>query len=177
MEELETLKEKHKSLVQKYIDSTEKILKLPFKLEWYYFENENVGVFAYHKNFQIFVNIYAIEKAINDNKLKWIEYFIIHETFHIFQKISIAKNDHNPVVAAWKHNFDNYIKPTDNKNDYYLQPVEFDAFVYAYAVILYKYKNAEYVKYPEFYYIYDDYYREFTMAVNSCLKQLEMQNS
>lgn len=173
MENVEELKEKHKDLIQEYIDSTQKILNLPFKLEWHYFENEDVNVFAYHKNFQIYVNMNSVIDSVNKNEPKWIEYFIIHETFHLFQKLSIQRNDQNPVVEQWKYEFDNYIKPTEDKEKYYLQRVEFDAFAYAYAVMLYKYKSPSYIKFPQFYYMYDDIYSHFNTAVNFYYNKLK----
>ena len=110
------------------------------------------------KGFNIQINILAVVKAYEElNQPLMMELFILHEIRHLFQRFCVQDLYYNdppklaiPQAQQWANEFSNYIKATDNIELYYSQSIEFDAFSFSHAVMLYKYGNVEYVIPPKF---------------------------
>lgn len=97
------------------------------------------------------INLISINKAIRENNMKEIEYFLLHEIRHAFQheiiedylkgekNLPISKN----LIEQWIIENKNYIPAKDkegNENEeYFKQDIEFDAYAYSFSVMKYKY--------------------------------------
>ena len=173
MENENLLKDKYRKNIQYIIDKNKKFYGFANDVKWDYYSKDNINEFAYNKNQKIYINIVAVHRAVETNNTMYIEYFIIHEIRHIYQKFcvniydtDISKCSNIEQVKMWKENYSNY-KSYDNKEEYYSQIVEFDAFVFATAVMNYIYRDKNYVQVPETYTNNDD----FWFAVDFLIKQ------
>ena len=145
---------------------------------WDYYSKNNEFEYAYNRNKRLYINIVAVHKAIETNNEMYIEYFIIHEMRHIYQHYCIDLYNYNiskcPNInhaKKWKENYSCYIK-YDNQEDYYNQVVEFDAYVFAMAVIQYLYGEKNYVQIPKPYIDNENYY----LAVKYLIYYFKSQN-
>ena len=126
-------------------------------MEWEFFDNQDRAIVGkVGLDLKLFLNINSIIYAYEINEPLQIEYFILHEIRHIYQKrlILLYKTDRlhcpNPDLAQrYEYEFSHYIKP-ENLERYYSQQIEFEAFTFSYAVILYKYGPIDYIKLPEY---------------------------
>lgn len=103
------------------------------------------------------INIDSVHAFYSERKPWRVEFMILHELYHKYQcqvlvgyrqKMTIGVSAE--VAESWLKNYRNYI-PSLNENgkgnpEYYKQPWEFDANVYAYAVMQYKYGDVSYLK-------------------------------
>lgn len=156
---LESLKTKYHSVIQKIIDENEPFYQFEIQVHWNFFHDDNVALVAFcDKGFNIQINILAVVKAYEElNQPLMIELFILHEIRHLFQRFCVQDLYYNdppklaiPQAQQWANEFNNYIKATDNIELYYSQSIEFDAFSFSHAVMLYKYGNVEYIIPPKF---------------------------
>ena len=156
---LEVLKTKYHPIIQKIIDGNKSFYQFENEVHWSFFHNDNVAVVAFcDSGFNIQVNIQAVVKAYEElNQPLMIEYFILHEIRHLFQRFCIQDIHHKdppklaiPQAKQWANEFSNYIRATDNVELYYSQSIEFDAFSFSYAVMRYKYGKVEYILPPKF---------------------------
>lgn len=156
---LESLKTKYHSVIQKIIDENEPFYQFENQVHWNFFHDNNVALVAFcDKGFNIQINILAVVKAYEElNQPLMIELFILHEIRHLFQRFCVQDLYYNdppklaiPQAQQWANEFNNYIKATDNIELYYSQSIEFDAFSFSHAVMLYKYGNVEYIIPPKF---------------------------
>lgn len=149
--------EKYRSTIQNIIDSNKKFYGFENKVEWEFFEDNNKAIFAYvGEGLKLYVNIKSVNFSYEINEPFQIEYFILHEVRHIYQKRLILLYKTDPmncpapqVAQRYDFEFCNYIKP-DNLEQYYSQQIEFDAYVFSYSVMLYKYGVINYIKLPKF---------------------------
>ena len=147
--------EKYKHIIQNIIDSNVKFYGFENKVEWEFFDNPNRAIIGkVGLDLKLFLNINSIIYAYEINEPLQIEYFILHEIRHIYQKrlILLYKVDRlhcpNPDMAQrYEYEFNHYIKP-ENLEGYYSQQIEFEAFTFSYAVMLYKYGPIDYIKLP-----------------------------
>ena len=97
------------------------------------------------------VNLESVIKAVQDNDVKTIEYFLLHEIRHHFQHeiISDYKNGVRDLPIGeeknkkWIEEDKHHKKAIDDKGifheEYYFQDFEYDAYLYAFSVMKYKY--------------------------------------
>lgn len=149
--------EKYKPFIQKIIDSNVNFYGFENKIEWEFFENNNIACVGIAKaDLKLYININSVIHAIEINEPLQIEYFILHEIRHIYQRryVIMYKTDQihcpNPELAkTYDYEFRNYIKP-DKLDQYYMQQIEFEAFLFSYSVMLYKYGNINYIQLPKY---------------------------
>ena len=149
--------EKYKHIIQNIIDSNAKFYGFENKVEWEFFDNSDRAIVGkVGSNLKLFININSVIYSYEINEPLQIEYFILHEIRHIYQKrlILLYKTDitHCPspeLAQKYNYEFNHYIKP-ENLEEYYSQQIEFEAFTFSYAVMLYKYGQVEYIKLPEY---------------------------
>ena len=169
MRNVEMLKTKYTPTIQDIINRYKKFYNIKVEIEWEFFENEDTATFAYHKGLKMYLNINSVTKSLAIDEPKHIDYFIIHEIRHILQHIIIANNlndVNSPLFEFAKqcdYEFKHYIKMSDNLYDYYDQEIEFDAYSYAHAVILYKYGKIDYINKPSFY--GDEFYDRVNLLI------------
>jgi hypothetical protein len=157
------LKEQYKEKIQKIIDDNQKFSIVNGKINWFYFEDENDANVAYsNRNCELYVNICSIDSAYNKrNEPLMIEFFILHEIRHIERRTFVNSmlqgncldSDGLKRAIRYKYEFDNYCSPSLNKDVYYQQFIECDAFAFSYSVMKYKYGEQlpDYIFYPKFY--------------------------
>ena len=149
--------EKYRSLIQDIIDSNKRFYGFENKVEWDFFENNDKAVFAFVKeDLKLYININSVIYSYEINEPLQIEYFILHEIRHIYQRrfIILYKTDptrcsNSQVAQRYDYEFRNYIKP-DNLEQYYSQQIELEAFLFSYSVMLYKHGVIDYIKLPSF---------------------------
>lgn len=178
MENEDFLKGKYRENIQHIIDKNKRFYGNIGDIKWDYYSKDNKYEYAYNKNKKVYINIVAVHNAVKTNNTMYIEYFIIHEIRHIYQYYCIdlynrdfSKCPNSNHAKMWKDNYDNY-KNYDNQEEYYNQIVEFDAFVFAMAVIQYVYREKNYVVPPKYYVNNENYY----LAVNCLIYQFKLQN-
>ena len=177
MQTIEELKRQYTPIVQDLIDSNIKFYGFNHKIEWEFFANENTAIFGSSKqDLKLYINIYSVIHSYELNEPLQIEYFILHEIRHIYQRLSVLinkQNDNNNEMAKqWDYEFTHYIKPNENVIDYYNQHIEFDAFTYAYSIMIYKYNKISYIDYPRYYHSFND----FDIVVNNWINIFKNQN-
>lgn len=149
-------------LVKKYTPDIDKIvvdsLKF-FRLEkapkWKFDFTDNPGCVAHYSPNEdgIHVNIYSVHLANEKNEPLSIEFYWLHELRHRFQWLVVCASKKGIYVGAyaeeakvWEREWANYKKPEESLVEYSKQSLEFDANVYAYAVMQYKYGDVPYLK-------------------------------
>ena len=151
------LENKFRPIIQKFIDDNKKFYGFENRINWGFFINEDVGLIATNNaKLELKVNIIAVDFAYKNNQPLMIEYFILHEIRHIYQRYfaSLLSSDNCPnipLAIQYKTEFENYCNIYQNREIYYTQQIEFEAFAFSYSVIKYKYGNIEYIRYPAFY--------------------------
>lgn len=151
MKNISSLEEQFTSYINQIINSNKKYFGFEDDIKWAFFEDDK-SLIAKNDISTLFVNINSLKYAFLINQLYMIEFYILHEIRHIYQRKSIHSDlINNPQIQQWKYEFEHYIKPTDNPNAYYNQSIEFDAFSYSYALMLFKYGKIEYISFPKYY--------------------------
>ena len=160
MDKYEKLKNKYKPIIQKYIDSNKKFYQFKRDIEWQYIEDKDDRKIAScnKRTLVISVNIVAVEFYMEQtNQPLTIEYFILHEIRHLFQYLCIYDYKTNPnggfvpQASLWAQEVDNYIDLLKDNFGYYYQNIEFDAFCFSFAVMVYKYGIIDYIFAPHIY--------------------------
>lgn len=152
------LTEKYRHIIQNIIDANVKFYGFANKIEWKFFADPSIAIIAKtDPDLTLLLNINSVDYAYTINEPLHIEYFILHEIRHIYQRrlVFLYKTDRAncpaPELASrYDYEFNNYVNPTD-RNGYYSQQIEFEAFIFSYSVILYKYGPIEYIKLPNYY--------------------------
>ena len=155
---IEELKKKYTPIIQDIIDKNKKFYGFTNTVDWEFFYNEDVAIFgSSKKDLKLYININSVDFSYKLNEQLHIEYFILHEIRHIYQRRCVLLLDYESEkcpnieqAIMWKENFNNY-KDMTNKEEYYFQSVEFDAFIFAYSVMIYKYGIVSYIIYPKIY--------------------------
>lgn len=177
MEEIKQLEQKYKPVIQKIIDDNKKFYGFEQTVEWDFFTNEKVAVFGMaSSDLKLHINIYSVDFAFTRNEPLQIECFILHEIRHIYQRLSVLNCRQNNIedylAMQWEKELSNYISMEQDVNAYFNQYLEFDAFCYSYAIMLYKYGKVPYIDYPEFYHSND----EFDCMVTKWLEVFKSRN-
>ena len=153
---MDNLKEIYKPVIQKIIDNNKKFYNFSNLVEWDFFENENIAIVGKcQSDFKLYININSVHFAYSINEPLQIEYFLLHEIRHIYQKRLIydyeLKNINKPLADLWKKELQTYKNTEACINNYYQQNIEFDAYSFSYAVMIYKYGNINYIIPPKCY--------------------------
>ena len=109
---------------------------------------ENAAQCSYEKR-RITFNIDWLKDRFKYNEIYQIEYLIMHEVRHFYQrrvvesytnKEGIRLYESPSIIRAWKDNFEHYIRNKggegEDDKDYFTQPVEVDAVAYSYYLLL-----------------------------------------
>lgn len=151
------LENKYQPIIQKMIDDNKKFYGFNNQINWSFFINKDIGLVATNTpKLELNVNILAVDFAYKNNEPIMIEFFILHEIRHIYQRyiagLLNTKDCPNIQLATiYKYEFANYCNYYQNREIYYSQQIEFEAFIFSYSVIKYKYGNVSYIHYPSFY--------------------------
>lgn len=158
MEELEILKIEFEPIIKSIINDNAKFYQFTNKVEWQYFYNKDYALVTMcGNNLTININIAAISHILKVNQPLMLEYYILHEIRHLYQRLFIlqyrfepAKPNHKKAVQ-WLTEFNHYANIYEDRNRYYYQSIEFDAFAFSYAVMFYKYGKVDYISAPNIY--------------------------
>lgn len=158
MEELGELKIEFTPIIQSIINDNTKYFSFTQEVKWQYIDNKDITMIAScDRNLTININIVAISHMRKINQPLMLEYFILHEIRHLYQRLFISQyylkpDDFNYKRAKqWLTEFNNYTNIYQDRSRYYYQSIEFDAFAFSYAVMLYKYGKVDYIFPPEIY--------------------------
>lgn len=166
---LNKLSHKYKDYINHFFIENAKYRNFNETIHWCFCYNEDLSISATTNrkinliliNYKWFIYCYSNKKDYE------IEYFLIHETRHIFQHL-IIKDFNNSVeteipeeiIKKWIMEGENYIRVKDDNgevnNNYFRQDVELDAFAYSFALMSFKYKG----KYDSLLYVDDIYKNE-----------------
>ena len=177
MSDSEQLKSKYAPIVQQIIDNNSIYYRFEAPVRWEFFEDQHVANTAYTNNAGIKINILYVDFAYTVKKEPLqVEYFILHEIRHLFQKISVLSCTQqnapmNPLTERWKVEFENYLPPQINTAEYYEQMIEFDAFAFSYSLMLFKYGPVPYIQPPQFY--IENYPDVFKFAIDKYLQNFK----
>lgn len=148
--------EKYEQIVRDVIDSDVKFFGFDNKVEWEFFEDPSVEYAAKtDSSFKLYININSVKYAYEIDQPLQTELFILHEIRHIYQSrfllsYKTGANCPNPELAqVYEWEFNHYVLPSD-KEGYYSQQTEFEAFAFSHAVMLYKYGEIHYLEPPSF---------------------------
>ncbi len=151
--------EQFRPIIQNIIDSNKKFYCFNNKIEWDFFDNPNIAIMALiDKDLKLNININSVIHAYDINEPLQIEYFILHEIRHIYQRrivfeYQLNKNNcpNREFAQQCEYEFNHYINMNEDKERYYSQQIEHDAYLFSYSVMLYKYGKISYINPPEFY--------------------------
>lgn len=155
-----SLEDKYRTLIQKIIEDNKKFYELDFdiNIKWKFFADENVSLVAKtnRKTLELEVNIFAVDFSHQINEPLTIEYYILHEIRHIYQIICVNNISSNKCpdlkkAKIYEKEFKNYSNPLRSTDSYFNQFTEFEAFVFSYSAMKYKYGDIKYINYPDFY--------------------------
>ena len=121
----------------------------------------------------------SVDFAFQRNEPLTIEYFLLHEIRHIYQHLEITDYKNCPskctdplLAKKLTEEEANYVTALNNQDHenaaYFQQDIEFDAYVFAYAVLKYKYKNL-----PDYIFRPKAYGQEFDDLVDKWCKTFE----
>lgn len=157
--DLDNAKTKYQPVIQEIIDRNKPFYQFASEVHWSFYQDDIIARVAFcDKGFNIRVNILSVLKAYEEfNQPLMIEYFILHEIRHFYQRLCVQALNNNSLPESskqkaeqWSEEWNHYIAPTDDAEGYYLQSIEFDAFSFSYAVMTYKYGKVGYITPPEF---------------------------
>ena len=158
MEELETLRIEFEPIIKSIINDNAKFYQFTQEVKWQYIYNEDYALVAKcDSNLTININIAAISHMRKVNQPLMLEYFILHEIRHLYQHLFILQYHLKPAdsnykkAVQWLTEFNHYTNVYEDRNRYYYQSIEFDAFAFSYAVMLYKYGKVDYISAPNIY--------------------------
>ena len=149
--------EKYTPIIQNIINENRKFYGFNDEIKWEFFFDENVDLIATAtKNLKLKININSVEFAYKNNEPLVIEQFILHEIRHIWQRLFVQSSRlgyccNEKLAAQYEFEFNNYCNIYQDKEIYYNQQIEFEAFIFSYSVMRYKYGNISYITYPKFY--------------------------
>ena len=158
MDELERLKIEFVPIIKSIINDNAKFYQFTQEIKWQYIYIEDVALIAMCDNsLTINVNIASILHMRKINQPLMLEYYILHEIRHLYQRLFILRYYLDPTdpnykkAEQWLTEFNHYANIYEDKNRYYYQSIEFDAFAFSYAVMLYKYGKVDYITAPNIY--------------------------
>ena len=151
-EQFEFYSKEYSPIIKNLIEKNREFYGFNQTIRWGFGLDENVSIIATcnRKTNIITVNLKSVIKAIMENDLRTIEYFLIHEIRHIFQNLIIEDYKDNKsvpieigIVKKWIFEGNNYVTALDNNGNenpkYFLQDSEMDAYAFSYALMKYKY--------------------------------------
>ena len=155
----EELVKKYTPDIKKIMYDSQRFFRFGQGVRWKFDFTENPGyVASYNRNEDgIHVNIRSVHLANERKEPLSIEFYLLHELRHRFQWLVVRTSDRGGEVGAyseeakvWKKEWADYKKPVsrDEKSlaEYFKQSLEVDAYIYAYAVMQYKYGDVSYLK-------------------------------
>jgi len=146
----EELKKKYTPIIDKLLIDNEKFYQFSNKTEWRFIQNEDKAIIAHcDNNLVININIVSIAYMEEVKQPHMLEYYLLHEIRHKYQRMCVNNNQPVPTLEIWRFEFKNYITMYQDIDAYYNQSIEFDAFAFSYAVMLYKYGKIDYINPPE----------------------------
>ncbi len=157
---IEEIKIKYKPITDDIIKSNSCFNQFLDNVEWEYKIYDNCQIIASSsKDGSLKINPLAIIEIERRNEPLMLEYFIMHEVRHSYQRRFIQQNidKQHPLAIQWLYEFNNSINPTFDLSGYYSKLTELDAFAFSYAVIKYKYGDISYIKPAKFYETNDMY--------------------
>lgn len=163
-------------IITKMINENYKYFQIYEKIKWELSYDDDIALMGTcdRNDNLIKLNLLSVIHAYDNDLLKDVEYFILHEVRHIFQHIKIQEMENGidngidlELVKQWKYEEEHYIKVYDQygniNNDYFKQDIEMDAYAFSYAVMKYKYGDIDlYV--PEIY--SEDFYEIVNWWIN-----------
>lgn len=174
-----TLENKFKPIIQNIIDDNKKFYGFNNPIDWSFFVDNDIGLVATNTpKLELKINIISVEFAYKNNEPLMIEFFILHEIRHIYQRyfanlLNTNKCPNIQLAIIYKNEFANYCNIYQNREYYYGQQIEFEAFTFSYSVIKYKYGEVDYIHYPSF---YDEQNIDIKKYVNNWLHIFKNQN-
>ena len=166
-------------VINQIINEDVRFCNLKEKVEWKFGFNERLAIFAWcDKNRNLLtINIASVNYAFEIGEPLQVEYFLLHELRHIYQNIQIENYKKSPnscfnpiLVEKWikeKEDYKTVLNEDKGKSEYFGQDIEYDAYVFAYAVMQYKYTQLpEYIKIPK------AYGEEFLKSVEERIQEL-----
>ncbi len=163
-EYFEILRKHYAPMIEKIINSNVDFYRTNQTIRWNFGHDKRCEIFGAcdRKTNVITLNIESVHSAIQQNEPLQIEYFLLHEIRHIYQRLEIEDFKQNPakcnnadLARKWSEEEANYIAAL-NKDDkenagYFQQDMELDAYAYAFAVMKYKYGEIPYLYVPKAY--------------------------
>ena len=148
-------------------------------VKWAYGYDDDTSIMATcNRNTNVIsFNLCALIHSWKNGDMKTVEYFLLHETRHVFQRLIVAdyKNGleipiSEEIVKKWIFEGEHYVKSLNEEGEenkeYFEQDSEMDAYAFSLAVMKYKYKNVEGLYVPpcydkEFYKIVEEFIQSF----------------
>lgn len=174
-----TLENKFKPVIQHIIDDNKKFYGFNSPIYWNFFVDNDICLVATTTSkLELKINIVSVEFAYKNNEPLMVEFFILHEIRHIYQKyftnlLNTNKCPDTKLAKIYKYEFANYCNIYQNRECYYRQQIEFEAFTFSYSVIKYKYGEVNYIHYPSF---YDEQNVDIEKYINNWLQIFKDQN-
>ncbi|MDY3903817.1 MAG: hypothetical protein SO007_01320 [Candidatus Enteromonas sp.] len=151
-EEFGRLRKKYEPIITGIIRSNSCFYRSNKMITWRFGYDDNEAIIATYDraNDLISVNMKSFIRAYSENDLKTVEYFLLHEIRHLFQKeliVDYRNGKEGPIckeiIEKWIYESEHYIKASDSEGNenpnYFLQDLEMDAYAFSYAVMKYKY--------------------------------------
>ena len=160
----ELLQQQYSPVISNIINSDVRFYRTNQTIQWRFGYDERVAIFACcdKKTNIVTVDIAAVDFSFQQNEPLNIEYFLLHEIRHIYQHLEIEDYRKDPtkcnnaeLAKKWSEEENNYVialnKEGKEDRGYFMQDMEMDAFAYAYAVMMYKYGEVQYLYVPKAY--------------------------
>lgn len=168
-EEFELLSKAYGPIVTKIINDNVRFYRFIEKIKWRFGYDENIAIIANcNRNTNIItINLKAFMDSYFAKDLLTIEYFLLHEIRHVFQHSCIKDYTENKEVSVGEDLIKTWIKESENyatacdengneREEYFSQDLEMDAYAFSYAVMKYKYDDVSMLYVPEVF--GDDFY-------------------
>ena len=181
--DFEQLKMKYISVIEKVISENKFFYLFNHQIPWRFYWDDNAAIVA-HINKAVLgieINLKSVYIAYEEaNQPLAIEWYILHEIRHIYQHLRVREyeqgssaGEEDQYAKLCQESFDSYIQPQDEAGkpnpDYYYNYVEFDAFSYSYAIMLFKYGHVDYITPPQYY--GEDFYRVVNERLKTFIKR------
>lgn len=106
MEELETLRIEFEPIIKSIINDNAKFYQFTQEVKWQYIYNEDYALVAKcDSNLTININIAAISHMRKVNQPLMLEYFILHEIRHLYQRLFILQYHLKPADSNYKKRY------------------------------------------------------------------------
>jgi hypothetical protein len=184
-EYFEILRKRYAPMIEKIINSNVDFYRTNQTIQWNFGYDKRCEIFGAcdRKTNVITLNIESVHSAIQQNEPLQIEYFLLHEIRHIYQRLEIEDFKQNPtkcnnadLARKWLEEETNYTTALNQNNEenaeYFQQDLELDAYAYALAVMKYKYGDVPYLYIPQAY----ETNGEFSEIVESWLRVFKEEN-